>query len=82
MSTPRNKPCACGSGKKFKKCCWNPKHKTFREIMEEAHPQAEEARRRIQERETIQKRVFRHSPTAAMVLLGMAAVLSTPRRTF
>ena len=19
----RNKPCPCGSGKKFKKCCWN-----------------------------------------------------------
>jgi uncharacterized protein YecA (UPF0149 family) len=19
----RNKPCGCGSGKKFKKCCWN-----------------------------------------------------------
>ena len=19
----RNKPCLCGSGKKFKKCCWN-----------------------------------------------------------
>lgn len=25
MSTsPRNKPCSCGSGIKFKKCCWNP----------------------------------------------------------
>lgn len=21
MSTPRNDPCKCGSGKKFKKCC-------------------------------------------------------------
>ena len=19
----RNKPCGCGSGKKFKRCCWN-----------------------------------------------------------
>lgn len=25
MSIPRNAFCACGSGKKFKKCCWNPK---------------------------------------------------------
>lgn len=24
MKPERNKPCACGSGKKFKKCCWNP----------------------------------------------------------
>jgi len=22
----RNKPCVCGSGKKFKKCCWNETH--------------------------------------------------------
>lgn len=22
--TARNKPCPCNSGKKFKKCCWNP----------------------------------------------------------
>ncbi|WP_390620476.1 SEC-C metal-binding domain-containing protein [Poriferisphaera corsica] len=21
----RNKPCECGSGKKYKKCCWNKK---------------------------------------------------------
>lgn len=26
MNTPkvgRNEPCPCGSGKKYKKCCWN-----------------------------------------------------------
>jgi uncharacterized protein YecA (UPF0149 family) len=22
-NTMRNKPCLCGSGKKFKKCCWS-----------------------------------------------------------
>lgn len=23
-SKNRNRPCSCGSNKKFKKCCWNP----------------------------------------------------------
>lgn len=23
MKTERNAPCPCGSGKKYKKCCWN-----------------------------------------------------------
>ena len=26
----RNKPCICGSGKKFKKCCWSKHHKNTR----------------------------------------------------
>lgn len=78
MSIPRNKPCQCGSGKKFKRCCWNPKEKTFREIMVEAAPVAEEARQRIQEREATQRRTIRRSPMAAMMLLGLAAASMTP----
>lgn len=73
MSIPRNQPCACGSGKKFKKCCWNPKHKTLREMMVEAAPQAAAAIEKIKERETIAKRTMKRSPMAAMMLLGLAA---------
>jgi uncharacterized protein YecA (UPF0149 family) len=25
-STNRNDPCPCGSGKKYKKCCWTKRH--------------------------------------------------------
>ena len=29
MSVPRNKPCPCNSGKKYKKCCWDPSPKLW-----------------------------------------------------
>jgi len=27
MKANRNDPCPCGSGKKYKKCCWEKNHK-------------------------------------------------------
>lgn len=33
----RNKPCPCGSGKKFKKCCWDA-HQLPKQKVEDATP--------------------------------------------
>jgi len=40
----RNRPCQCGSGKKFKKCCFDKKWAPIREMVIAASLETEKAR--------------------------------------
>jgi SEC-C motif-containing protein len=55
IDIPRNKPCPCGSGKKFKKCCMNKKQRRVSITMDMGEPVAPNR--------------LRISPTGAMELL-------------
>lgn len=78
MSKNRNQPCACGSGRKFKKCCWTP-----RAWPEEKAPTKEEfeaIQKIMDEAEQAARRPFRRAPMSAMMLLATAALIGCPYR--
>ena len=48
----RNKPCPCGSGRKYKNCCWNKDIENIRaKKIKEYEDQIEENERKIKENE-------------------------------
>jgi hypothetical protein len=77
MTTPRNQPCPCKSGKKFKKCCGSAAMLAERKREEEV--KFMEARRaRVAEREKQlaergQSGEFKHRRSGAMPMIALLA---------
>ncbi len=36
----RNKPCSCGSGRKYKKCCWDIHRVVANQVIEDGHSES------------------------------------------
>lgn len=66
MNTPRNSLCSCGSGKKFKRCCWNPVSLTPAMIPPKEIHRAEA--------DTVVSPRFRRSPSLIMLVAATAAI--------